>query len=104
MDPRPTQLVLSGDAATVVMDGEFDIASAARARELISQAVDAGVATLEMDLCRIDFADTAAVHVLLDAQRDLQGHGGELIVKATAAVQRVLDLTGTSRRLHLVRC
>ena len=85
-----------GRHATLVVGGDCDIAMRSRVEALLREASDAGVQDLELDFCAIDFADCSAIH-LIDAARRALGQD-HVTVRAGACVERLFELTGTSRR------
>jgi anti-anti-sigma factor len=91
-------------SASIVIDGDFDIAGEPHARMLVREVVDAHIPEVEIDFCNANFADCSAVRLALHAREQVSAYGGALRVRAPEPVQRVFDLTRTSRVVELVRC
>jgi anti-anti-sigma factor len=91
-------------SASIVIDGDFDIASEPHARMLLREVVDANIRDVEIDFCNADFADCSAVRLALEARDEIEAYGGAVRVRAPRAVQRVFDLTRTAGVVELVRC
>jgi anti-anti-sigma factor len=91
------------DACLLRATGEVDISTADRLREQLDAARAAGLTTL-LDLSRVTFIDSSGLHVLLDAARFVDVEGWPLfIVRPSAAVLRLLDVSGTKHVLPVVR-
>ena len=90
------ELELSATAAGAVvasLSGELDLTNA---RELEERLRDAAPpeALLVVDLNRLVFIDSAALHVLFKLARDRGRERLSLVVEPTAAVARTLDIVG----------
>ena len=79
--------------------GVLDLETSPRLRETLGQAqLDARLVVL--DVREITFIDTAGVHVIVDATREARREGHRLmLVRGSAAVDRVLVLTGASSQI-----
>jgi anti-anti-sigma factor len=79
--------------------GELDLATSPQLRQALGEArQDARLVVL--DVREITFIDSAGVHAILDAARDAQREGHQLmLVRGPAHVDRVLALTGVSARI-----
>jgi anti-anti-sigma factor len=91
-------------SASIVIDGDFDIASEPHARMLLREVVDAHIRQLEIDFCNARFADCSAVRLALEARDEVGAYGGAVRVLAPRAVQRVFELTRTTGVVELVPC
>ena len=100
------QLILDAEhrAAALVIEGDCDIVAVEQAEPLLRQAVEADVERLELNLCRVRFADSAAVRLSIAAERELSAKGGQLIIKAPPPVKQIFDLTQTADRFEIVDC
>ena len=84
----------------IVMVGEFDLASAGRAREAIRRAQD-DAAEVICDLGDVTFIDVCGLHVLLDASAHARLTGARLILAhGPAFVWRALERLGLDRALE----
>jgi anti-anti-sigma factor len=105
MDGAVAHLELDGaQRASLVIDGDFDIAGEPHARLLLREATEAHVPDLEIDFCAATFVDCSAVRLALQAREAVDAYGGHLRVRAPRPVQRVFDLTSTASLVELVRC
>ncbi len=91
-------------SASIIIDGDFDIAGEPHARMLVREVAEAQIPKVEIDFCNATFADCSAVRLALHAREQISGYGGALRVRAPLPVQRVFDLTRTSGLVELVRC
>lgn len=83
-----------GPSRLVELAGEADMTSV-----LLKDVLDAEVAAapvlLVLELSRLTFMDSWALHTILAAARGLRASGGTLVLAApSAAVRRVLELSG----------
>lgn len=87
----------------VVAAGDLDLATAPQLRAEIDGLLEVGWLDVTVDLREATFADTAAVHVLLDADRRVRELDGALTVLVEQGpVARLLSITGTDRLLCVV--
>jgi anti-sigma B factor antagonist len=85
---------------TVVTLGEVDLETAPRLREEVLQHLRSGV-TVRLDLGGVTFMDSSGLQALLASFRRASLVGAELqLVRLSSRVQRLLELTGTSRLLQ----
>jgi anti-sigma B factor antagonist len=99
----------------VTLCGEIDLYNANDVREVLERECSLRPRRLVIDLSAVDYLDSTALQVLLNAGKKLAG-GGELVVLApTASVRRVLKISGIDRvltvldsdgakTLHEIRC
>jgi anti-sigma B factor antagonist len=93
-EQEPQLLVLT-------LSGELDLASAPALEQLLDDAQETAVSRVVVDLSRLEFSDSAGLHVLLNAHRRLRGSGQNLVLRrGPKAVQRLFDLTGTDSIFH----
>ena len=105
MEGAVAHLVLDGERrASLVIDGDFDIAGEPHARQLLREATAAHVHDLEIDFCAASFADCSAVRLALQARDEVAAYGGTRRVRVPRPVQRVFDLTRTAALVDIVRC
>jgi anti-sigma B factor antagonist len=90
------------DARLIRAVGELDMSSAPALRHELETACDEVVTTL-LDLAEVTFIDSTGLHLLLDASRSANRHAWSFfIVRPSAAVTRLVDVTGTRDLLMLV--
>ena len=82
--------------------GELDRSTADRLSSALDAARADGVTTL-LDLSAVSFIDSAGLRVLLRSARAVDTHDWAwFIVRASSAVWRLVELTGTGSQLPLV--
>ena len=88
--------VSAGESGPVIrLSGEVDITNAAELSELISGQLAGETQQLTIDVAGLDFADTAAIRVLVVAARRLRQRGGGLVLlRLQRALARVLEILG----------
>ena len=93
LQQRPT-----GDAGLVLVEvlGELDLTNAHEVEERLEELAGANGATLVLDLNRVVFIDSAALHVLFRTARRLGKDRFGLVLQRTAAVARTLAIVGIS--------
>jgi anti-anti-sigma factor len=92
-----------GRAALIVVSGELDLASGPELESELLQITPPDTERLVIDLRALDFMDSTGLSILLQAHQRLSAEGVEMsLVRGSAQVQRLLDLTGVSERLTLV--
>lgn len=82
--------------------GELDQDTAPQLQRAVTDALRDHPAALHLDLAAVPFADSAALHVLLDTRNRLEGWGGTLTVDAGEQVRELLRLTGTTSLFTVV--
>ena len=77
----------------ITLSGEADITTAAELSELIAGQLAEGTRQLTIDVARLDFADTAAIRVLMLAAKRLRQRDGDLVLlRPQRALARVLEI------------
>jgi anti-sigma B factor antagonist len=90
------------NARLIRATGELDMSSTPALRHELDAARDEGVTTL-LDMADVTFIDSTGLHLLLDASRSGDGTDWSFfIVRPSAAVQRLIDVSGTGNLLALV--
>jgi anti-sigma B factor antagonist len=92
-----------GRATIVVVTGELDLASSPRLQEELERVWASDPEQLVIDLRQLEFMDSTGLSIVVGAHRRLAEQGRSLsIVRGSAQVQRLLDLTGVADRLQIV--
>lgn len=100
LEPPLTDLVTVtlteiGATVTVTVAGEVDSSSAPVLRKELDAALDTCAAEVVVDLCRVDFLDSAGLAALAGAHRRAGIEGVRLRVLASGrAVTRPMQITG----------
>lgn len=93
------QQTSEGDRLRIALEGEMDLANAASAASILSEALR-GEKRVLVDLAKLEFLDSTGVALLVDAMRS----GGErlsFLPSEHASVHRLLALTGLDERMRL---
>ena len=95
----PDHFSVSSDSSpgvvTVVVTGEVDLDTAPTVRDEVLRHLHGGV-SVYLDLGDVTFMDSSGLHVLLATTRRASLVGAELrLVRVSARVQRLIELTGT---------
>jgi anti-sigma B factor antagonist len=89
-----------GTVARLVLAGEIDLGVVDRLSEALGQLALDEAETLQIDLTRVQFADSTAVAWLIDADHRAQEHGVRLeLLVADGPVARLLEMTGVDHYL-----
>ena len=92
-----------GRATIVAVSGELDLASSPELQEQLDQVWESDPEQLVIDLRQLEFMDSTGLSIIVGAHQRLAEKGRSLsLVKGSAQVQRLLDLTGVAERLRLV--
>ena len=80
-------------SATVVLDGEIDIATAPAIRRILLAAISGGNVQLAVNMSGVTFIDAAGIGVLVAAaNRARQAGGGLSLLAPSPQVRRLLDV------------
>lgn len=87
----------------VVVTGELDVLSASELRGALARRPQEGCSSVVIDLDGVTFIDCTGLSALLACQQEVAATGGTFSLGAlSAAVTRVLDLTGVGGRFEPV--
>ena len=90
------------DAAWIRLAGELDIATSARLERTLCQA-QRQARLVVADLRQVAFADTSAIHVLVDATHRAQVQGRRLVIlRGPPHVDRIFALTEMRKDVEIV--
>ncbi len=82
------------DMPEVRINGEIDLHTCPNLRATLQQLVDSGHHRIIIDMRGVPYIDSAALGVLVDVQRRVREHEGELFLAGiTPFVQRALEIT-----------
>ena len=85
-----------GREVVVAVHGELDLASAEVLESEVRKLRGAGFDGLVIDLCDVDFIDSAGLRLLIGLRNTAKRDGHRLsIVPGPSQVQRIFDLTAT---------
>jgi anti-sigma B factor antagonist len=84
----------------VEVTGELDLASVGLLEEEMGRALDTDAPAIVLDISQLRFIDSTGIQLLLRLQARSRRNGRRLrMLRGTAQVQRVLELTGADRLL-----
>lgn len=103
MSQLDVNLEFEGDVAVLSFCGEFDYAEMRTAQDEIRAAEEKAPAVLVFDLTGLDFMDSSAVRVILQADSLAHEHGRRLaLITGTGPPHRVLSILGLTEQLDVV--
>ena len=86
-------VVSNAPSATVVLDGEIDIATAPAIRRLLMAAISGGDVHVAVDMSGVTFIGAAGIGVLVDAaNRAREAAGGLSLLAPSRQVRWLLDV------------
>lgn len=95
----PVRGVEQHDGAVVVrLGGELDLFNANDVRHALTGAIEGGAARIVIDMSDVDFVDSTALGVLVEARSKL-GHDGVLLAAPQLETRRTLEVSGLDRHL-----
>lgn len=84
----------------IALAGELDLTSVGLLEEEMTKALAADAPAVVLDLSELQFIDSTGIHLLLRLQAHSAENDNRLrMIRGTAQVQRVLELTGADRML-----
>jgi anti-sigma B factor antagonist len=87
------------DNATVVhLGGELDLYNADVIRSALSDAIESGTRRIVVDMSDVEFVDSTALGVLIEARSKI-GHDGLLLAAPQDGTRRTLEVSGLDRHL-----
>jgi anti-sigma B factor antagonist len=95
-------LVERDDAVVVVVTGELDLCAAPEFEQSLAAVSASDASAIVVDLDRVSFMDSAAVHVLLQLSISERNRDRLALTRGSPQVQRLLELTGVRRYLSFV--
>lgn len=85
---------------TVVLIGEIDAYTEARARDALTSASDSG--DLRVDVSQVSFIDSSGLRVVIEVHQKLTREGRRLVlVDPTPSVTRLIKIAGLVPHLHV---
>ena len=84
-----------GSALVIALEGRLDTTTAPELEQALKGSLD-GVASLTLDMARLDYISSAGLRVLLAAHKAMQKQGGMKVINASEIVREVFDVTGFS--------
>lgn len=88
-----------GDAVVVRLAGDLDLYNAEQVRAALNGALDGSPARLVVDVTEVEFLDSTALGVLIDAHR--RANGGLRVAHPQDPIRRALQISGLDRHLKV---
>jgi anti-anti-sigma factor len=89
-----------GPRRTLILSGEFDLASRALLDQALADICQAQIEVLVLDLSGVSFMDSTGLHAVLVAKDLCARRGCELLlVRGSEQVQRLFELSGVLAQL-----
>jgi anti-sigma B factor antagonist len=100
-----TLCIRPGDGGTIVaISGEVDVGTEAQLQQSLLRIMRECGVKLMLDVSGVSFMDCAGLRALLATRRRAEIRGGFLrLIATSAAVGRIIELTGTQEALALER-
>ena len=100
-----TLCIRPGDGGTIVaISGEVDVCTEAALQQALLRIIRERGAKLTLDVSGVSFMDCAGLRALLATRRRAEMCGGFLrLIAASAAVRRIIELTGAREALATER-
>lgn len=93
--------VVDNGTASLSLEGELDLATAAALEERLGELEENGSTHLMLDLAGLAFIDSTGLRVLLQANARAKERGHELTLRpARETVQRVFEIAGAQEALR----
>ena len=86
-----------GDACVVRLAGELDLYNAPQVRETLSEACDDSAERVVVDLSEVEFIDSTALGVLIEARTRLANRRAFLLAAPGLETRRALEISGLDR-------
>jgi anti-sigma B factor antagonist len=86
------------NAVVVRLGGELDLYNADEVRSALVAAIDAGTSRIVVDMSEVDFIDSTALGVLIEARSKI-GRDGLLLAAPRVETRRTLQVSGLDRHL-----
>jgi anti-anti-sigma factor len=87
-----------GQATVVRLGGELDLYNADEIRAALTSAIEAGTERIVVDMSEVEFVDSTALGVLIEARSKI-GRDGLLLAAPQAETRRTLQVSGLDRHL-----
>ncbi len=85
-------------AAVITLAGELDLYNAEEVRTALAKAIDEGATPIVVDMAAVEFMDSTALGVLIEARSRLGGDGLRLAAPQLGT-RRTLQVSGLDRHL-----
>jgi anti-sigma B factor antagonist len=86
-----------GDACVVRLGGELDLYNAPQVREALNDACSDAPGRIVVDLSEVEFIDSTALGVLIEARTQLDNRRAFLLAAPGLETRRALEISGLDR-------
>ena len=86
-----------GEACVVKLGGELDLYNAPQVRETLSEACNDGHGRVVVDLSEVEFIDSTALGVLIEARTKINNRRAFLLAAPALETRRALEISGLDR-------
>lgn len=100
-EPPVADVVRAGDAVVVTLAGELDLYNADTVRSVLIEECARKPERVIIDLSRVEFMDSTALGVLIEARTKLENHSGFLLASPAAETRRALEISGLDRHFGM---
>jgi len=87
-------------AIVLVLAGELDLYNAAELRAALEEAIGSGARRIVVDMAEVEFVDSTALGVLIEARAKV-GENGLLLAAPGTETRRTLEVSGLDRHLSV---
>lgn len=89
---------LSDELVCVAVEGEVDVATAPKLKEILYDLIAAGNYDLVLDFKKVRYIDSTGMGVLVGALKRVREHDGRILLICTnVRIQKLFTITGLSR-------
>jgi anti-sigma B factor antagonist len=90
-----------GEACVVKLGGELDLYNAPQVRDGLKQAIAEGAARIVVDLSEVEFIDSTALGVLIEARGRMDNGRAFLLAAPGLETRRALEISGLDRHFSV---
>jgi anti-sigma B factor antagonist len=90
-----------GDARVVKLGGELDLYNAPQMREALADACADSPARIVVDLSEVEFVDSTALGVLIEARTKLDNRRAFMLAAPGLETRRALQISGLDRHFNV---
>jgi anti-sigma B factor antagonist len=90
-----------GTARVVRLGGELDLYNAEQVRNALAEACEDSPERVVVDLSEVEFVDSTALGVLIEARARMDNRGGFLLAAPALETRRALEISGLDRHFSV---
>ena len=99
--PAVLSVDLNGDSCVVRLGGELDLYNAKAVRDALFEACNDGPTRVVVDLSEVEFMDSTALGVLIEARTKLPNRKAFLLAAPGLETKRALQISGLDRHFSV---